>query len=74
MAVVACSQCRQPFYASCHDGSCLDALCPACEYGEMSPVTGPTATPGTFHVCAPDARVSGPRADSMPAAAAPSMA
>ncbi len=32
MALVACADCRQPFYASCHDGNCLDALCPYCEY------------------------------------------
>jgi hypothetical protein len=32
MALVACAECRQPFYASCHDSSCLDALCPWCEY------------------------------------------
>jgi hypothetical protein len=32
MALVACAECRQPFYASCHDCSCLDALCPWCEY------------------------------------------
>ncbi len=30
MALVPCRQCRQPFYASCHDASCLDALCPYC--------------------------------------------
>jgi hypothetical protein len=33
MALVACIACGQPFYASCHDGSCLDAVCPLCEYG-----------------------------------------
>jgi hypothetical protein len=33
MALVACLACGQPFYASCHDGSCLDAVCPLCEYG-----------------------------------------
>jgi hypothetical protein len=33
MALVACIACGQPFYASCHDGSCLDAMCPLCEYG-----------------------------------------
>lgn len=36
MALVPCVRCRQPFYASCHDASCLDALCPYCEYGEGS--------------------------------------
>jgi hypothetical protein len=34
MALVPCRLCRQPFYASCADASCLDALCPYCEYGE----------------------------------------
>ena len=34
MALVACSRCRQPFYASCHDGTCTDAACPHCEYGD----------------------------------------
>ena len=34
MALVPCVRCRQPFYASCHDSSCLGALCPSCEYGE----------------------------------------
>jgi hypothetical protein len=33
MALVACIACGQPFYASCHDASCLDAVCPLCEYG-----------------------------------------
>ena len=32
MSLVACSVCRQPFYASCHDSSCIDATCPYCEY------------------------------------------
>ncbi len=36
MALVPCWQCRQPFYASCHDASCVDALCPYCEYAEPS--------------------------------------
>jgi hypothetical protein len=34
MALVPCIGCAQPFYASCHDASCIDALCPLCEYGE----------------------------------------
>jgi hypothetical protein len=34
MSLVACALCRQPFYASCHDCSCLDAVCPYCEYGD----------------------------------------
>jgi len=34
MALVPCRRCRQPFYASCHDGACIDVLCPYCEYGE----------------------------------------
>jgi hypothetical protein len=33
MALVACIACGQPFYASCHDASCIDAVCPQCEYG-----------------------------------------
>jgi len=34
MALAPCVRCRQPFYASCHDGSCVGALCPYCEYGD----------------------------------------
>ena len=34
MALVACSRCRQPFHASCHDSTCIDATCPHCEYGD----------------------------------------
>jgi len=41
MALVACSRCRQPFYASCHDGSCVDAACPRCEYGDDAPREAP---------------------------------
>ena len=37
MALVACSRCRQPFYASCHDSTCIDAACPHCEYGDDGP-------------------------------------
>jgi hypothetical protein len=37
MALVPCRQCHQPFYASCHDASCIDALCPYCEYAEPVP-------------------------------------
>ena len=33
MALVACIACGQPIYASCHDASCIDAVCPLCEYG-----------------------------------------
>lgn len=36
MALVPCVQCRQPFYASCHDGSCVNALCPYCEYADVA--------------------------------------
>lgn len=44
MALVPCAVCRQPFYASCHDASCIDAVCPICEYG-VSPSAGePAAT------------------------------
>lgn len=35
MSLVACAVCRQPFYASCHDGACLDAACPRCELAEV---------------------------------------
>jgi hypothetical protein len=35
MALVPCAVCRQPFYASCHDASCVDAVCPLCEYAEV---------------------------------------
>ena len=35
MALIPCVRCRQPFYASCHDGTCLDALCAFCEYDEF---------------------------------------
>ncbi len=34
MALVPCRRCRQPFHASCHDASCVNALCPHCEYAE----------------------------------------
>lgn len=34
MALVPCARCGQPFYASCHDASCIDALCPLCDYDE----------------------------------------
>jgi hypothetical protein len=47
MALVPCWQCGQPFYASCHDASCIDALCPYCTYAEPAePATNapPTAT------------------------------
>ncbi len=37
MALVPCAQCRQPFYASCHDASCSGAVCPYCEYAEILP-------------------------------------
>ncbi len=37
MALVPCVQCRQPFYASCHDASCIGAVCPYCEYAEILP-------------------------------------
>ena len=37
MALVPCAQCRQPFYASCHDAACSGAVCPYCEYAEILP-------------------------------------
>jgi len=45
MALVPCRQCAQPFYASWHDASCLNALCPYCEYAEP-PTNDPAATVG----------------------------
>jgi len=45
MALVPCRQCSQPFYASCHDASCVDALCPYCEYAEPA-TSAPSATAG----------------------------
>lgn len=51
MALVACAACRQPFYASCHDNTCIDALCPYCEYEDAAaardvlPGDAPDATP-----------------------------
>lgn len=43
MALVPCARCRQPFYASCHDGACHDAVCPYCEYDEMPLMRAPDA-------------------------------
>ena len=43
MALVACVACGQPFYASCHDASCIDAVCPLCEYGPLDGVPSPPA-------------------------------
>jgi uncharacterized Zn finger protein (UPF0148 family) len=37
MSLVACAVCKQPFYASCHDGACGGAICPYCEYGTKQP-------------------------------------
>jgi len=45
MALIPCQQCGQPFHASCHDASCLDALCPYCAYAEP-PTNEPPATVG----------------------------
>ncbi len=45
MALVPCRQCAQPFYASCHDASCRDALCPYCEYTEPA-TSAPSVTAG----------------------------
>ena len=63
MALVPCRQCRQPFYASCADASCLDAVCPYCEYLDMdSALAGDDGTPpapertdadASRHVCVP---------------------
>jgi len=51
MALVPCAQCRQPFYASCHDASCIGAVCPYCEYAEILPeeTYGDDASPTRFH-------------------------
>jgi len=46
MALDPCWQCGQPFYASCHDASCLDALCPYCAYA-APPTNEPAATVGS---------------------------
>lgn len=68
MALVPCTQCRQPFYAACHDGSCLDVLCPYCTYAEISPdelgATAPLAADSPAHR----------QPDSVRAGAAPRMA
>lgn len=36
MSLMPCARCDQPFYASCHDGSCTvgTTLCPLCEYAD----------------------------------------
>lgn len=47
MALVPCARCSQPFYASCHDGSCTtNALCPFCAYDEPP---GDDPVPGDDH-------------------------
>jgi len=52
MALVPCAQCRQPFYASCHDASCIGAVCPYCEYAEILPeeTYGDAAAPTRYHL------------------------
>jgi len=52
MALVPCVQCRQPFYASCHDASCIGAVCPYCEYAEILPeeTYGDAASPTRYHL------------------------
>jgi len=47
MALVPCARCRQPFYASCHDGSCGAGapLCPWCEYADAPRDETPTPAP-----------------------------
>jgi len=52
MALVPCAQCRQPFYASCHDASCIGAVCPYCEYAEILPeeAYGDAAAPTRYHL------------------------
>jgi hypothetical protein len=39
MALTSCAQCRQPFYASCHDGACIGTICPYCAYADIAPPT-----------------------------------
>ena len=53
MALVACIACGQPFYASCHDASCIDAMCPQCEYGP--PDGAPAHEVAQRHGCREDA-------------------
>jgi len=52
MALVPCALCRQPFYASCHDASCIGAVCPYCEYAEILPeeTYGDAASPTRYHL------------------------
>ncbi len=46
MALLPCALCRQPFYASCHDGSCAGApLCPWYEYEDDDPSPDDGAVP-----------------------------
>ncbi|SRR5579883_2777051 len=66
MALVPCRQCYQPFYASCHEGSCLDALCPLCEYGDGFLAVTPATTPGSITGHVPDARIADTRVGSLP--------
>jgi len=44
MALVPCAICRQPFYASCHDASCIDAVCPLCDYPDAAYEAGAWGT------------------------------
>ncbi len=62
MALTPCAGCRQPFYASCHDGACAGALCPYCEYGEA---TVADDTPGYLDA-APAAAAVGPDVAAAP--------
>jgi len=59
MALIPCRQCSQPFYASCHDASCIDALCPYCEYAEPA-TNAPPATPRLTVRSAPGANTAPP--------------
>jgi hypothetical protein len=65
MALVPCRQCRQPFYASCHDGSCFEALCPSCEYGEEVLAATPGPAPGSLTGRVPGAPVVKTRVGSV---------
>jgi len=59
MALVPCRECRQPFYASCHDGSCGGAVCPHCEYAELAMDDRPRAVDAS-----PSAAVAGAVSDA----------
>jgi hypothetical protein len=73
MALIPCRQCLQPFYASCHDGSCFDALCPSCEYAEEFPAATPVTAPGSLTRRVPEAPVVDTRVGSVSVPAVPTV-